>query len=213
MKEDLSKCCGNIKDFLFTSAHRNCRVMDPTKNMAGLAASEIWGSDPVHPKPEIYDKLADGIIAVEKSCGSGQVKRKQPEDGSQSSSTSSTRWSGSRGQREPFRSFTPRGRGGDGRGGFGGYGRGHGRGFRGGFSSSRRGEPGGQSHRGSYDGRGGQRRAGLPQRPQGQHQGPQRAVGKPVDLLPKSTTKNMLLFFFLVFYPFFLIDVFCSIAS
>ena len=42
MKEDLSKCCGNIKDFLFTSAHRNCRVMDPTKNMAGLAASEIW---------------------------------------------------------------------------------------------------------------------------------------------------------------------------
>ena len=71
MKEDLSKCCGNIKDFLFTSAHRNCRVMDPTKNMAGLAAAEIWGSDPVHPKPEIYDKLAEGVIAVEKSCGSG----------------------------------------------------------------------------------------------------------------------------------------------
>ena len=69
MKEDLSKCCGNIKDFFFTSAHRNCRVMD--KNMAGLAAAEIWGSDPVHPKPEIYDKLAEGVIAVEKFCGSG----------------------------------------------------------------------------------------------------------------------------------------------
>ena len=52
--------------------------------MAGLSAAEIWGSDPVHPTPEIYDKLAEGTIAVEKSCGSGQVKRKQPEDGGQS---------------------------------------------------------------------------------------------------------------------------------
>ena len=39
MKEDLTKCCGNIKDFLFTSSHRNCRVMDPAKNMVGLAAA------------------------------------------------------------------------------------------------------------------------------------------------------------------------------
>ena len=71
MKEKLAACSRNIKDFLFTSAHRNCRVMDPAKNMARLTAAEIWGSDAVHPKPEIYDKLAEGVIAVEKSCGSG----------------------------------------------------------------------------------------------------------------------------------------------
>ena len=32
-------------------------VMDPQRNIKGLAVAEIWGKDPVHPEEEIYSKL------------------------------------------------------------------------------------------------------------------------------------------------------------
>ena len=79
MREQLVSCSNNIKDYLFTSGQRNGRVMDPAKSIRGLAAAEIWGEDPIHPREEIYDLLAEGIRQVEKSCGSGSSKRKRPE--------------------------------------------------------------------------------------------------------------------------------------
>ena len=62
MKEGLPTCCTVIKDFLFTSG------------LHGLTAAEIWGSDPIHPKKEIYGLLADSVIEVERSCSNGKQK-------------------------------------------------------------------------------------------------------------------------------------------
>ena len=66
MKDDLVSCGTAIKDFLFTSGLRNGRVMDPGRQLRGLAAAEIWGTDPVHPKKEVYGLLANGVIEVER---------------------------------------------------------------------------------------------------------------------------------------------------
>ena len=44
---DLAACCAAIKDCLFNTGTRNGRVMDPLRNLKGLAAAEIWGVDPV----------------------------------------------------------------------------------------------------------------------------------------------------------------------
>ena len=65
LKEELAASCNNIKDFLFTSGLRHVRVMDPARSTSGLAAAEIWGSDPIHPKQKVYEMLADGVVAVE----------------------------------------------------------------------------------------------------------------------------------------------------
>ena len=48
--------------------------MDPGRQLRGLAAAEIWRTDPVHPKKEIYGLMADGVIEVERACGSGRSK-------------------------------------------------------------------------------------------------------------------------------------------
>ena len=74
MKDDLVSCGTAIKDFLFTSRLRNGRVMDPGRQLQGLDATEIWGTDPVHPKREVYGLLANGVIEVEHACGSGRSK-------------------------------------------------------------------------------------------------------------------------------------------
>ena len=74
MKEDLAACGTVIKDFLFTTDLRNGRLMDPARQLRGLTAAEIWGPDPIHPKKEIYELLADGVIEVERSCGNGQQR-------------------------------------------------------------------------------------------------------------------------------------------
>ena len=88
MREELAACTGNIKDYLFTSGLRHGRVMDPARCIRGLVAAEIWDSDPIHPRDAIYDLLADGAVAVEKSCGSGKTKRKRvPEHPVPTSST------------------------------------------------------------------------------------------------------------------------------
>ena len=77
LREDLAACCGNIKDYLFTSGLRHGRVLDPARSTRGLAATEIWGKDPIHPRQEVYNLLADSVIMVEKGCGSGKAKRKK----------------------------------------------------------------------------------------------------------------------------------------
>ena len=73
MKEDLAACGVAIKDFLFTSGLRNCRLMDPTRQLLSIEASDIWGVDPIRPKKEV-GLLADSVIKVEHACSSTQVK-------------------------------------------------------------------------------------------------------------------------------------------
>ena len=74
MKEDLAACGTVIQDFLFTTGLRNGRLMDPARQLHGLTVAEIWGPDPIHPKKEIYELLADGVIEVERSCGNGKQR-------------------------------------------------------------------------------------------------------------------------------------------
>ena len=50
MKKELAACCRNIKDFLFTSGHRNGRVMDPARSLLGRRSD--------HPRKDIYDIIA-----------------------------------------------------------------------------------------------------------------------------------------------------------
>ena len=80
MREDLDASVTNIKNFLFTAGLRNGRVMDPQRNSRGMTATEMWGKDPVHPRVEVYEKIAAGVIEVERSCGSGKSKRKAAEE-------------------------------------------------------------------------------------------------------------------------------------
>ena len=81
MKDDLVSCGTAIKDFLFTSGLRNGRVMDPGRQLRGLDATEIWGTDRVHPKREVYGLLANGVINVERACGSGRSKTRSVSGG------------------------------------------------------------------------------------------------------------------------------------
>ena len=79
MRMDLTAGFSTIKDFLFTSGLRHGRVMDPGRQLCRLTAAEIWGSDPVHPKKEVYLKLADGVMEVDQHCGSrGGARRRSP---------------------------------------------------------------------------------------------------------------------------------------
>jgi hypothetical protein len=58
----------NLKDFLYLSGKRFVKIVDPTYDMRSMADSEIWGdADPIHPKPEMYTKLADGVIKLRQS--------------------------------------------------------------------------------------------------------------------------------------------------
>ena len=81
LKMDLTTTSSTIKDYLFSSGLRNGRVMDPQRNMAGLAPNDIWDSDPIHPKKCIYEKLAEGVREVEKGCGKGKRKRSADDTG------------------------------------------------------------------------------------------------------------------------------------
>ena len=61
LKEELAACSTTIKNFLFISGMRYGRVMDPQRNIKGLTIADIWDKDPVHPKEEIYAKIAEGV--------------------------------------------------------------------------------------------------------------------------------------------------------
>ena len=76
LKLELATCTKNMKDYLFNAGLRYGRVMDPMRNLKGLAVDEIWGKDPIHPKEDIYTLLAEGALDVEKTCGNRQEKRK-----------------------------------------------------------------------------------------------------------------------------------------
>jgi hypothetical protein len=57
----LSRC---LKDFLFNTGRRNFKTLDPAVDMRNLQDSEIWAGNPVHPRQEIYQKIAEGVVRV-----------------------------------------------------------------------------------------------------------------------------------------------------
>ena len=123
LKMDLLTASSTIKDYLFSSGLRNGRVMDPQCNMAGLAPTNIWDSDPIHPKKCIYDRLANDVREVEKTCGKGKRKRTTdiagwgadwssgPSSSCQGDAGAGTAWPGHcGGQQNRFLSFNKRAR-------------------------------------------------------------------------------------------------------
>jgi hypothetical protein len=53
-----------IKDFLYLAHLRNIKVVDPVVDLRGMPDEEVWGTDPVHPREEVYRQLAAGIMVI-----------------------------------------------------------------------------------------------------------------------------------------------------
>jgi hypothetical protein len=53
MMADLDLMRRNLKDFIFKEGNRNMKLFDPNVNLRGLEEDDIWGSDPVHLRPEV----------------------------------------------------------------------------------------------------------------------------------------------------------------
>jgi hypothetical protein len=72
MLSDLKAMKRNLKDFIFREGNRNMRLFDPNIDLRGLEEDDIWGTDPVHPRSEMYGKIAEGIVIQ-----SGALENKQ----------------------------------------------------------------------------------------------------------------------------------------
>jgi hypothetical protein len=64
MLEDLDNMKQTVKDFVFREGNRSVKLLDPNVDMRGLEAADIWGTDPVHPRAEIYTRIAKGVVKM-----------------------------------------------------------------------------------------------------------------------------------------------------
>jgi hypothetical protein len=76
-----------LKDVLFSGGNRNARLMDPWVGLRDLDLGEVWGTDPVHPKPRCYNIMVDGVLITEAKIGG---KRKASTDHGSASKSSRT---------------------------------------------------------------------------------------------------------------------------
>jgi hypothetical protein len=75
MMTSLAELRKNLKNYLYYTGRKNIRVMDPTVDLRGFTDNEVWAEgDPVHPRPEMYEQLADGVI---KMTATTDQKRRQ----------------------------------------------------------------------------------------------------------------------------------------
>jgi hypothetical protein len=82
MMSSLSQLSRGLKDFLFNTGRRNFKTMDPAVDLKNLQDSEIWAADPVHPKEEIYQKLAEGVVRVTNINEAKEDKKRSRADSS-----------------------------------------------------------------------------------------------------------------------------------
>jgi hypothetical protein len=54
----------HLKDFTFSAGLKYIKVMDPSWDLRGMGVSEMWGDDPVHPKQEVYNNIATGVLMM-----------------------------------------------------------------------------------------------------------------------------------------------------
>jgi hypothetical protein len=64
MMKDLDTLKRNYKDFIFRDGRRSMKILDPNVDLRGLEDDDIWGTDPVHPKNNVYKKIAEGIVKM-----------------------------------------------------------------------------------------------------------------------------------------------------
>jgi hypothetical protein len=54
----------NLKEYLFHKGKRQVRVLDPNIDIRGMTDSEVWDTDPIHPRPEVYKKIAEAVLKM-----------------------------------------------------------------------------------------------------------------------------------------------------
>jgi hypothetical protein len=64
MLDTLEMLRKNYKDFLYYEVMKSVKVLDPCIDLRGLDETEIWDTDPVHPLPLVYAKIATGMVKM-----------------------------------------------------------------------------------------------------------------------------------------------------
>jgi hypothetical protein len=64
LRKNLGECRDWIKDFLFTSDLRGCKILNPGKEIPVREEGEtvFWGDDPIHPTYEGYNRIIDAVV-------------------------------------------------------------------------------------------------------------------------------------------------------
>jgi hypothetical protein len=70
----------SIKDFLFCNGLRFIRVLDLLVDIRGMEAAEVWGSDPIHPQPAIYNKIAAATAKLGDKIKTAEAEAKRRRD-------------------------------------------------------------------------------------------------------------------------------------
>jgi hypothetical protein len=64
MQQGLEDIRFNLKDYLFHKGKRQVRVLDPNVDIRGMTDSEVWDNHPIHPRPEVYKKIAEAVLKM-----------------------------------------------------------------------------------------------------------------------------------------------------
>ena len=69
IREELGDLRRHFRDYLFLAGMRDTMVVDPNISVRSLAATEVWGDDPVHPKATVYAKIASDLLSMRSEAG------------------------------------------------------------------------------------------------------------------------------------------------
>jgi hypothetical protein len=67
----------NLKDYLFYDGYRNIRVLDPCMDLRSLGQEDAWDTDPVHPSPLAYSKIAAASAKINDRMRSQEQEAKR----------------------------------------------------------------------------------------------------------------------------------------
>jgi hypothetical protein len=114
MSEDLDNMKRTLKDFVFREGNRSVKIIDPNVDLRGLEEGDIWGTDPVHPKTEVYAKIAEGMVRLNAALEHKESAKRKRNDSFEGQARQQTSHGGGRGRDTsgPSRGLATRGRGG-----------------------------------------------------------------------------------------------------
>jgi hypothetical protein len=80
LSASLKEAKQNLKDFLFSEGRRNFRVLDPNIDIQCLKEEDVWGSDPVHPLPAVFSRIAEGVAKTVAMMRESADRKRSNED-------------------------------------------------------------------------------------------------------------------------------------
>jgi hypothetical protein len=80
MAEDLDHMKRTLKDFVFREGNRSIKLIDPNVDLRGLEENDIWGADPVHPRTEIYRRIAEGVVKLNAALETKESAKRKRND-------------------------------------------------------------------------------------------------------------------------------------